>query len=213
MKDENDSAASSREPVAFKSVSIDAVSEADHLPMQKLFDLYATRLIALANQKLSPSMRQRLDGEDIVQSVYRSFYRRASDNQYTLESDGQIWRLLAAITLCKVQRYVEFHTAQKRSILREVRAEELTIEIASDGLTGTPDELDVVAAADVLEHTLAELDDLQKRIIRLRISGETVSDIARLTLRSERTVRRLLKSVAEKLKAEIEADTDGSGKA
>ena len=40
-------------------------------------------------------------------------FRRAGDN-YVLERQGDLWRLLAAITINKLRGQVKFHTAKKR---------------------------------------------------------------------------------------------------
>lgn len=64
-------------------------------------------------------MQQKLDPEDVVQSAYRSFFRHAQGGRYELKRSGDLWRLLAAITMNKVKGQVEFHRAAKRSIDQE----------------------------------------------------------------------------------------------
>src|SRR5262245_58097585 len=46
----------------------------DQQAAAELFRRYASRLIALAQSRLSASMASRVDPEDVVQSVYRSFF-------------------------------------------------------------------------------------------------------------------------------------------
>src|ERR1700722_4305434 len=41
-----------------------------------LFHRFAQRLIALARQRLEPRLRSKVDPEDILQSVFKSFFRR-----------------------------------------------------------------------------------------------------------------------------------------
>src|SRR5262245_54743172 len=69
----------------------------------QLFNRYVERLVALARSHMSPSLRTREDEEDVVQSVCRSFFTRAREGQYILQRSGDLWRLLAAITLNKVR--------------------------------------------------------------------------------------------------------------
>ena len=64
-------------------------------------------------------MRRRVEPEDVVQSVYRSFFQKAEADRYVLEKTGDLWKLLATITVSKVRGQVEFHTAQKRGVYTE----------------------------------------------------------------------------------------------
>src|SRR5438552_55665 len=77
----------------------------------QLFHRYALRLITLAHGRLSAKLAARVDPEDVVQSAYRSFFVGARNGRYALERSGDLWRLLVAITLHKVRRQVEVHTA------------------------------------------------------------------------------------------------------
>ncbi len=43
----------------------------------------------------------------------RSFFFNAADNRYTIEHSGQLWGLLATITINKVRTQAAFHNAQK----------------------------------------------------------------------------------------------------
>ncbi|MCH9654821.1 MAG: hypothetical protein K0U89_13250 [Planctomycetes bacterium] len=81
-----------------------------------IFDRYVARLIALARSRIGPKLLRRVDAEDIVQSAYRSFFVHAKRDEYQLNKAGDLWRLLASITLHKLYGQFEKHTAAKRSI-------------------------------------------------------------------------------------------------
>lgn len=68
-------------------------------------------------------MLRRFDPEDVVQSVYRSFFRKAENEEFTLKRSGDRWRLLANITIKKTMKRVEFELAKKR----DPRVEESSI--------------------------------------------------------------------------------------
>jgi hypothetical protein len=61
---------------------------------------YANRLIALARSRLSSKLAGRIDPEDVVQSVYRSFFAEARAGRYHLDRGGDLWRLLVAMRHC-----------------------------------------------------------------------------------------------------------------
>ena len=56
---------------------LDRVRQGDEQAATELFDRYVERLIRLAQSRLSAKLRRRVDAEDVVQSVYRSFFSHA----------------------------------------------------------------------------------------------------------------------------------------
>src|SRR5690349_8375175 len=66
-----------------------------------LFERFAKRLIGLAQLRLGPLARGKIDAEDVVQSVFKSFFRRQAEGLLDPESWGGLWALLTTITLRK----------------------------------------------------------------------------------------------------------------
>ena len=64
-----------------------------------LFERYVNQLITMARKMLSEPMQRRVAAEDVVQSAYRSFFCKAGDDRYVLEKSGDLWKLLATITV------------------------------------------------------------------------------------------------------------------
>src|SRR5262245_16859408 len=77
-------------------------SAGDQVAAGQLFDRYAARLTQIAGQHLSRKLAGREDGEDVVQSVFRTFFRRSTEGHFQIDSSAQLWRLLVKITLQKV---------------------------------------------------------------------------------------------------------------
>src|SRR5690242_16562565 len=86
---------------------------------EQLFRRYVARLTALASRRLSPKVAARVGAEDIVQSAYGSFFAAAKSGRFAIDASGDLWRLLATMTVRKLQGQVEHHRAQRRSIERE----------------------------------------------------------------------------------------------
>src|SRR4051794_5340188 len=86
---------------------------------EALFALYARRLTRIAEEHLSARLAGRLDGSDVVQSVFRTFFRRSAEGEFRIDSSAQLWRLLVRITLLKARAKGRHHTAG----IRNVRAE------------------------------------------------------------------------------------------
>ena len=65
----------------------------------ELYLRYAHRLRALANAQTSPELQQRVDNEDLVQSIFRTFFRRVAGGQYDVPNGDELWKLLLVIGL------------------------------------------------------------------------------------------------------------------
>jgi RNA polymerase sigma-70 factor (ECF subfamily) len=169
----------------------------DQAAARLLFERYASRLVALAQVHLPGRLTRRLDSEDVVQSVFRSFFARAQEGGFILGQSGDLWRLLAAMTLHKLYRRVEQHSAQKRSVAREQEAGagvDLSY-LPPEALSGEPSPEEAVALADELEAIMRDLDPLRRRMLEMRLQNYTLDEIAADTRRSERTVRRFLDQI------------------
>ena len=161
----------------------------DEAAAEELFSRYAGTLTALARSRLSHALAARVDAEDVVQSAYRSFFLFARDGDVHLRESGDLWRLLAHITLRKVFRSARRHQADCRDIGRE-RTQFHEIESIVPSLEPTPAE--AVALVDEVRRALAPLDPIHRRIVEMRLQEREVKSIALEVGRSTRTVRRVL---------------------
>jgi RNA polymerase sigma factor (sigma-70 family) len=166
----------------------------------ELVERYTERLLALARSRLSTSLARHIDPEDVLQSAYRSFFVGTRDGRYVLQRSGDLWRLLAAITLHKLHHQVERHTARKRAarpVALDPESSVYGLEVAQ--LTHEPSPAEAAALADELEQVLRSLEPRQRRMVELRLQGYSLEEIAAVTQRCERTVRRILERVKEQL--------------
>jgi len=177
-----------------------------------LYERYVKRLVGLARSRLSRKLTARVDAEDVVQSVYRSFFRNAQAGRYELEQTGDLWRLLASITVNKVRDQAKRHTQQKRTVDRESAGADSEAPVESFGSL-IADEPSPEAAAmliDEMEQVMTQLDQSQREILELRLQGHIVEDIASMVHCSERTVRRKLDRIETFLTGRLECGQDES---
>ena len=87
----------------------------------EIFDRFARRLVGLARSRLDERMRQKVDPEDVMQSVFKSFFRVHNDGKVDLASWDSMWALLTVITLRKCGHRVEYFRAGRRDVAREVQ--------------------------------------------------------------------------------------------
>jgi RNA polymerase sigma-70 factor (ECF subfamily) len=173
----------------------------DQQAAAELFQRYASRLVALARSRLPARLTHRVDPEDVVQSVYRSFYAGARQDRYDLQRGGDLWRLLVTITLRKVYYQVRRNAAGKRAVDLEqgFGSEDSLLGIQPRMLAREPSPVEALALAESLKQLMAELQPLHRRMLELRLLGNDLEAIATATDRTQRTVRRVLDEVRQRL--------------
>ena len=184
--------------------------DGDESAATEIFEKYVNRLCGLARTRLSQRMQRRVEAEDIVQSAYRSFFRRAGEH-YTLEKEGDLWRLLAAITVNKVRGQVEFHTAKKRGVYSEesMAADQSVIRVPPEIVSEEPNPDDAAVMVEELSDLLKSLDETQRSIIELSMQQLSIGQISKEIHRSERTVRRTIQQVREELERRLLVSIEG----
>jgi RNA polymerase sigma-70 factor, ECF subfamily len=184
---------------------VDLYRQGDPEAARLLFARYVGRLTSLAQSRLSSKLARRIDAEDVVQSAYRSFFMGARDGRYELRESGDLWRLLAVITLNKLRRKVEHHTAGKRNVDHERhQGQSDDRPLYGDALTREPSPVEALAVVEEAELLTRGLTDEQRRMVELRLQGYLIEEIATQTSRSERTVRRVLDKVKQDLEQRLE---------
>ncbi len=160
-----------------------------------LYYRYAHRLRALVQAKRSSDLASRVDHEDIVQSVFKSFFRGVSRGSYDVPAGEELWQLFLVITLNKVRAKGVFHRAAKRDVRLTVGDDD--IDGSSGGLKSNHDAYLLLKMS--VEEALDRLPAQHKLVTRLRMEGDEVAEIARKTGRSKRSVERILQECREKL--------------
>ena len=80
------------EPVSTSLVQ--RLREGDPRAADALFARYSRHLARAAEQHLARKLAGRVDGEDVVQSVFRTFFRRYQAGEFRIDTSAQLWRLL-----------------------------------------------------------------------------------------------------------------------
>jgi RNA polymerase sigma-70 factor (ECF subfamily) len=165
-----------------------------------LYLRYAERLRALAVAQGSPGLAARVDPEDIVQSVFRTFFRRAAEGQYDVPEGEEIWKLLLVIGLHKIRAVGAFHRAARRDVRQTAAGE--AYDRAIDTRSGRDDSaLDILRL--VIDELLEAVPASHRPIVELRIEGYEIAEIAQRTRRSKRTVERVLQAFRQRLDMQI----------
>jgi RNA polymerase sigma-70 factor (ECF subfamily) len=162
---------------------------------KQLFDRYASRLVALARRQISQRLASRLDPEDVVQSVFRSFFGRVKAGKFRIEEQDDLGKLLVRITVNKTLRKVEYHRAAKRDPSKEVIQGDHASDDLLQVLDRDPTPEAVVAFVDQLDHFLNQLRPEERQILELRFQGYTNGEITKKLGIYDRKIRRLIERV------------------
>src|ERR1700682_2620479 len=98
---------------------MDRLQASDQNAAAKIFHRFANRLIGLARSRLAPQMRQKVDPEDVMQSVMKSFFRRQAKDAFAKGNWDSLWSLLSTIALRKCGHRIEYFQAARRDVRRE----------------------------------------------------------------------------------------------
>lgn len=165
-----------------------------------LYYRYANRIRALAGAQIGDRLARRVEPEDVVQSVFRTFFRRVVDGHYDVPDGDEIWGLFLVIALNKVRAMGVRHAAAKRDIARERPLSDDHSDIPA------PDSDDTVLA-EVVAQILEALPDMHQQVVSMRIDGHSTDEISQAVSRSRRTVERVLQEFRTRLSAQIDKDT------
>ncbi len=133
---------------------------------------YRGRLCRLVECEMNRRFRRREDPEEVVQSAFRTFYRRSAQGEFHIDSSADLWHLLETITRHKILKHVEKLRAGKRDPKREEYPE-------GDDFRGrgpTPEEAAI--AADLMEEALAGMDEIHVQVLHMRLQKCSEEEIA-----------------------------------
>jgi RNA polymerase sigma-70 factor (ECF subfamily) len=174
-------------------------SQADTSSFGRLFDKYSDQLVRLASQNIHPALKKRFDGEDVVQSAFRTFFRRQQEGKFQVEREQQLWRLLVTITICKTRSAARRHLAAKRNVhVEQLLPDEsdFRIQEASPG--------DAMALLEEIDAAMQGLPDRAAEILAARLEGKSKTEIASEFNLTRQTIHRILKLVEERLSERFE---------
>ena len=169
--------------------------QGDEDAARQIVERYIDRLLLLARRRISQRLASRVDAEDIVQSVFRTFLHRVKDGQFTFAEQDDLCKLLVRITLHKTLRQVAFHKAAKRDPGLETDQGEHHSEQLSALFDQEPTQEATVTFLDQLEHFLTQLRPQEREILEMRLQGYSNEEIAQKLGLYDRKIRRIIEHV------------------
>lgn len=173
-----------------------------------IFHRFAGRLIALSRSHLDALLRRKIDPEDVMQSVFKSFFARQVDRPYRLEDWDSLWSLLARIAVRKCGHRIEQLLTARRHVGREVSVRPAPTDSGSSwhALAREPTPSEAAMLAETVETLMRELEERDRQILVLSLQGCAIPEVSTEVGCTERTVYRVLKYIKGRLEEMRAAD-------
>lgn len=159
---------------------------------------YMAKLMSLVQRNLAGRFAARVDAEDIVQSVLRTWFRRTQAGNLAPASTAEVWKLLSVIALCKVRNKVKFHDAQRRAVARTQGDSEVL------GAVPDPTDQDAIEFLDTVRAAGQKMDPMARRTLELILEDRSVEEIAAELGRTTKSVQRYKKQIGTVLAGLLE---------
>lgn len=160
---------------------------------------FVDRLVKLASKRINRRFQAKISPEEVVQSVFASFFRRNGDESYCLEHWNELWALLVKITVNKCINKVKAFDTSKRDIGRENGQCKSYDSVSSTffGCDGEPSAQEMAIFNESLDELFDRIPEFSQRVVGLRLQGMSNFEIAESLNCSERTVYRSLNRIRE----------------
>jgi RNA polymerase sigma-70 factor (ECF subfamily) len=168
----------------------------------QVFDRFAQQIIFLARRQLHEVLRRKIDPEDVLQSVLKSFFVRCRDGQFQIANWDNLWGVLMVMTVRKCNRAIGFFQAERRDVRRETALAaggSTVLPMPLPAATPTPEEAAILT--ELLERLMRSLSANDREILTLHLQGHTSAEIGERLGRAMRTIRRSLDRIRHRLEA------------
>lgn len=174
---------------------VEGMRNGDETACHDFWKSYGSLIERVAQKHLSPGIRRRVGPETIASSVCLTFLKRVKRGEFDLPNPDSLANLLCVITANKVRMKVRHHTRQKRSLRDEVYPER-GADLAKS--SWTPEDESIFA--EEYETLIDSFSKREHEILELWLEGLEKEAIADKVSCSERTIRRTLNRVEERLR-------------
>jgi RNA polymerase sigma-70 factor (ECF subfamily) len=166
-----------------------------------VFRRFAHRLISLADKHLLALVHPKVDAEDVVQSAFRSFFRRQRQDQFDLDDWNSLWSLLALITLRKCAKKNAHFLKPGRDVRKErtTPSSEDERDALREVIAREPAPEDAVMLMETVEQILDGLRQHEREMVLRRLQGQSVQEISAELDCTERKTQRVLQRVRRRL--------------
>lgn len=191
--------------------SVDLVNrwrDGDEAAATELHQRYFERLLRVVSGQLVNSYRKEFEPEDVLQSAFRTVFKRVSDGEFRFDDDGDVWKLLVTVSLNKLRNRVRYLNAERRDVRREVGGEADFDGYLATQLSQPPGVEEAVEFAELMRTLLELLPESERTVVQLRMDGYSQQEIADQLGVTDRTVRRMWERIQVRVGMLFNESTD-----
>jgi RNA polymerase sigma factor (sigma-70 family) len=184
---------------------IERLNEGDIAAVEDVFRAYEPFLRIAIRRRLSSRLRSKVDSGDIVQSVFADLVEGVRDGGWHFAGRPQLEALLHRVAW---RRLADRYQKHGRALARERSLDETPSQSLLDNAQARPSQ--IVQGREFWEGVLRACPKAHHEVVRLRMHGHRIAEIAARTSMHEGSVRRILYELARRLSIERRpAMTDG----
>jgi RNA polymerase sigma factor (sigma-70 family) len=157
----------------------------------QLLEMYGNHVLKVVRRRLNHQLRSKFDSQDFAQAVWKSFFQDR-ERLVGMQSPEQFVKYIQGIASNKVVDETRKRNTARYSVQREEPA-----YVEGTGVAARPSEIAV--ARETWERLMADQSADHQRIVELRFQGHTFEEIATELSINERTARRVIAKLLEKL--------------
>jgi DNA-directed RNA polymerase specialized sigma24 family protein len=167
---------------------------------RQLWLRFSARLAAEVRRRLDPRILRRAGLDDLLQSLFASFFAAPPGPGGPPRSRAELWRLLVHFTMCKVANVADHHRARCRDFRRERSLAEIMTGVGGSqpfepqdhrGFDPADEAVARIEFARLLDALPADL----REVFVMRLDGYTNAQIAAQIGRVERTVELKMRTI------------------
>jgi RNA polymerase sigma factor (sigma-70 family) len=158
----------------------------------ELFDRYCEQLMRLARRRIGQRMASRVDPEDVIQSAFRTFFVHVRNDDFKFDAEDDLFKLLVRLTVNKALRQIAHHRAAKRDPHRETGQGTDSTDVLAGVMAHEPSPDIEVAVLDEFERFLEKFPPFERRVLELKLQGNSSTEIAAAVGSYDRKIRRVL---------------------
>jgi RNA polymerase sigma-70 factor (ECF subfamily) len=185
------------EPADDFAALLERARRGDPAALGELAQRYEPRLRIVARVLLGPALRPYLDSVDLVQSVHRSLLVGLRDDRFDLSTPDNLVALATTMVRRKVARH--WRRLQRQRRLDGGPGADLPSLLTSLS-SPQPDPARAAQFADAVRHLCASLNEAERRLLELRLHGDSTAEIAAELGLSAATLRVRLSRLRQRLR-------------
>jgi RNA polymerase sigma factor (sigma-70 family) len=179
---------------------LDKLCSGDPDAAERVFVAFEPYLRMVVRKKLPPRLRAKFDSMDVVQSVWADLLRGFREAGWKFSDEAHLRAFLVKLTR---HRFIDRIRRHRTAAARESRLDDLVR--AEEPPSPQPGPVELVLADELRDRMLALCPPAHREIVRLRMRGVPVSEIAVTVGMHVGSVHRILSDLACRVAVEKKA--------